>query len=79
MAINIGSVLGFFICGYLGENIGWHYGFGAAGIGMAFGLIQFILTKSNLGSIGLEPSIELNNETKKRNWEYSTVLFWFSF
>ena len=66
MAINIGSVLGFFICGYLGENVGWHYGFGAAGIGMAFGLIQFILTKSNLGSIGLKPSIELNNETKKK-------------
>ena len=66
MAINIGSVLGFFICGYLGENIGWHYGFGAAGIGMAFGLIQFILTKKNLGSIGLEPSIELNNEIKKK-------------
>ena len=66
MAINIGSVLGFFICGYLGENVGWHYGFGAAGIGMAFGLIQFILTKSNLGSVGLKPSIELNNETKKK-------------
>tara|TARA_Y100000591_G_C21840495_1_gene705266 strand:+ start:1554 stop:3008 length:1455 start_codon:yes stop_codon:yes gene_type:complete len=66
MAINIGSVLGFFICGYLGENVGWHYGFGAAGIGMAFGLIQFILTKRNLGSIGVEPSIELNNETKKK-------------
>ena len=45
MSINIGSVLGFFICGYLGENIGWHYGFGAAGIGMAFGLIQFVMTK----------------------------------
>ena len=66
MAINIGSVLGFFICGFLGENVGWHYGFGAAGIGMAFGLIQFILTKSNLGSIGLKPSIELNNEAKKK-------------
>ena len=66
MAINIGSVLGFFICGYLGENVGWHYGFGAAGIGMAFGLIQFILTKSNLGSIGLKPSIELSNEVRKK-------------
>jgi len=66
MAINIGSVLGFFICGFLGENVGWHYGFGAAGIGMAFGLIQFILTKSNLGSIGLKPSIELDNEAKKK-------------
>ena len=40
MAINIGSVLGFFICGYLGENVGWHYGFGAAGIGMALSLIH---------------------------------------
>ena len=66
MSINIGSVLGFFICGYLGENVGWHYGFGAAGIGMAFGLIQFILTKSNLGSIGLKPSIELSNEVRKK-------------
>ena len=66
MSINIGSVLGFFICGYLGENVGWHYGFGAAGIGMAFGLIQFILTKSNRGSIGLKPSIELSNEVKKK-------------
>ena len=48
MSINIGSILGFFICGYLGENIGWHYGFGAAGIGMAFGLIQFYLNKKDL-------------------------------
>ena len=60
MAINIGSVLGFFICGYLGENIGWHYGFGAAGIGMAFGLIQFIFTKNKLGTVGIKPSIEIS-------------------
>ena len=31
MSINIGSMLGFAICGYLGERIGWHWGFGAAG------------------------------------------------
>ena len=36
MSINIGSILGFFICGYLGENIGWHYGFGAAGVGLMY-------------------------------------------
>ena len=64
MSINIGSVLGFFICGYLGENIGWHYGFGAAGIGMAFGLLQFILTRKNLGKIGIKPSIELSKQQK---------------
>ena len=66
MSINIGSVLGFFICGYLGESIGWHYGFGAAGIGMAFGLIQFIFTRKNLGEVGIKPSIELPENKKKK-------------
>ena len=66
MSINIGSVLGFFICGYLGESIGWHYGFGAAGIGMAFGLMQFILTRKNLGEVGIKPSIELPKNKKKK-------------
>ena len=66
MSINIGSVLGFFICGYLGESIGWHYGFGAAGIGMAFGLIQFIFTRKNLGEVGIKPSIELPKNKKKK-------------
>ena len=64
MSINIGSVLGFFICGYLGENVGWHYGFAAAGVGMALGLIQFLLTRKNLGSIGSAPSVILNKNTK---------------
>ena len=67
MSINIGSILGFFICGYLGENIGWHYGFGAAGIGMAFGLIQFILTRKSLGEIGIKPSIEIPEKKRKRD------------
>ena len=38
MSINIGSMLGFAVCGYLGERIGWHWGFGAAGIGMLLGV-----------------------------------------
>ena len=52
MSINIGSMLGFAICGYLGERIGWHWGFGAAGIGMLFGVIQFIYFRSQLGTAG---------------------------
>ena len=66
MSINIGSVLGFFICGYLGENVGWHYGFAAAGVGMALGLFQFLLTRKNLGSIGSAPSVILNKDTKAK-------------
>lgn len=56
MAINIGSTLGFLVCSYLGEKIGWHWGFGAAGFGMAFGVIQFIRSRNLLGSAGAEPN-----------------------
>ncbi|MBT3417427.1 MAG: peptide MFS transporter [Flavobacteriales bacterium] len=43
MGINIGAFLAPLACGYLGmsEDWGWHYGFGAAGIGMLIGLIFF--------------------------------------
>ena len=56
MSINIGSTLGFLICSYLGEKIGWHYGFGAAGIGMAFGVYQYIQFRHLLGSAGELPN-----------------------
>ena len=65
MSINIGSMLGFFVCGWLGEKIGWHWGFGAAGIGMMAGVIQFIYFKKFLGSAGLEP---ISMEEKKRSF-----------
>jgi POT family proton-dependent oligopeptide transporter len=42
MGINIGSWIATILCGYLGENVGWGWGFGAAGIGMLLGLITFI-------------------------------------
>jgi POT family proton-dependent oligopeptide transporter len=42
MGINLGSFLATLICGWLGETYGWAYGFGAAGIGMFFGLIFFL-------------------------------------
>lgn len=56
MGINIGAALGPAICSALGEKIDWRYGFGAAGIGMILGLIQFHFTKKHLGSAGLQPS-----------------------
>ena len=63
MAINIGSTLGFLVCSYLGEKIGWHWGFGAAGIGMSFGVLQFIYSKKLLGTAGLSPN---SMEDRKR-------------
>ena len=41
MGINMGALFATLLCGYLGETYGWGYGFGAAGIGMAFGLLVF--------------------------------------
>ena len=66
MAINLGSILGFFICGYLGENVGWHYGFGAAGIGMAFGLLQYIYNIKLLDGNGSKPFNKINLKTKNK-------------
>ena len=57
MSINIGSMLGFLVCGYLGEKVGWHWGFGAAGVGMTFGVLQYIFTKNSLGDAGKSPNL----------------------
>jgi len=76
MSINIGSMLGFAVCGYLGERIGWHWGFGAAGIGMLFGVIQFIFFRSQLGTAGLNPNkMAEGRRSTLRLWTIITVLF----
>ncbi|HYC66226.1 MAG TPA: peptide MFS transporter [Reyranellaceae bacterium] len=55
MGINIGAFFGQLITGYLGEQVGWHFGFGAAGVGMLIGLIVFsIFRKTTLQGIGLD-------------------------
>ena len=68
MGINIGSVIGYTVCGYLAENVGWHWAFGAAAIGMAFGLIQFRLTSGNLKGEGAEPNQPLTPAGAKAAW-----------
>lgn len=55
MGINIGAFLAPLACGYLGETYGWHYGFGAAGIGMTFGLLLFLASQHMLGDHGHPP------------------------
>lgn len=62
MGINIGAALGGFICGYVGKEINWHYGFGIAGIFMAIGLIVFVFGKKSLGDRGLPPNAEALNK-----------------
>ncbi len=52
MGINIGAFLGPLVCGKLGEDVNWHWGFAAAGVGMVLGLIQFRLGYGRLGGAG---------------------------
>jgi POT family proton-dependent oligopeptide transporter len=55
MGVNLGAAIGGLICGYIGQKINWHYGFGLAGIFMILGLITFIFGQKSLGEIGLVP------------------------
>jgi len=55
MGVNTGAALGTILVGYLGETIGWSYGFGLAGIGMVLGLIIFVLGKPALRGNGEAP------------------------
>jgi POT family proton-dependent oligopeptide transporter len=53
MGINLGALLSPFVCGTLGERVGWHYGFASAGVGMAIGLATLLSFQRVLGRAGL--------------------------
>lgn len=55
MGVNSGAFFGILLCGYLGEKVGWSWGFGLAGIFMLFGLLQFWFAQNIFGNIGLKP------------------------
>ena len=57
MGVNVGAALGTILVGYLGETIGWSYGFGLAGIGMVIGLLIFVIGKPALQGRGEAPTV----------------------
>jgi POT family proton-dependent oligopeptide transporter len=71
MGINAGAFLGILLCGYIGEKVGWHLGFGLAGIFMFLGMLQFWFAQKIFGNIGLSPQqkkqIEPQNSNKKED------------
>ena len=72
MGVNAGAFFGILLCGYLGEKVGWTYGFSLAGIFMFFGMLQFWLSQNIFGDIGLKPNKESKAkaealDTDKRN------------
>lgn len=65
MGINLGAFIAPIICGYLGEKINWHLGFGLAGIGMTLGLVQYYLGRDRLAHVGHPPK-QTSEETKRK-------------
>jgi POT family proton-dependent oligopeptide transporter len=67
MGINAGAFLGPIICGWLQDNprFGWHWGFGAAGVGMVLSLLLYVTLKQRfLPGIGLPPERRVSSSTK---------------
>ena len=73
MGVNAGAFLGILLCGYLGEQVGWRWGFGLAGVFMLFGLLQFWFAQNIFGNIGTKPvkvdvaQIEISADEPKLN------------
>ncbi|EFK56846.1 peptide MFS transporter [Sphingobacterium spiritivorum] len=76
MGVNAGAFFGMMLCGYLAEKVGWHWGFGLAGIFMFLGTIQFWAAKPLMGNLGVldksakedaEKKVMESEEESKRN------------
>ncbi|MDM7917057.1 MAG: peptide MFS transporter [Candidatus Eisenbacteria bacterium] len=92
MGINLGAFLSPLICGTLGQRYGWHYGFGAAGVGMVLGLCLYlagqrylapdlIMRRKENGLVAAPAKQPLTREEWKRVWALAAlcglnVIFW---
>ncbi len=65
MGVNAGAFIGIMLCGWVGEKIGWSFGFGLAGIFMFLGMLQFYFAQPLFGNIGDKP--------EKKNTKIETV------
>lgn len=90
MGINLGALLSPFICGTLGQKIGWHWGFGAAGVGMLLSLVIYHFGGKHLPetkhqhsvhAIHIQAQKPMTKEEKIRTWALTflcmiTIFFW---
>ncbi|WP_235891178.1 peptide MFS transporter [Sphingobacterium lumbrici] len=69
MGVNAGAFFGMMLCGYLAETVGWHWGFGLAGIFMLLGTFQFWLAKPLMGNLGVLDKSNVVQQDKKSDLE----------
>lgn len=76
MGINIGALAAPLVSGYLGEHVGWHWGFGVAGLGMLVGVLWYRFgAPSTLGPIGMEPAADIEEQRRVRKISLSALAF----
>ena len=74
MGINLGAIMGPFICGFIGEKVNYHWGFSAAGFGMLIGLIQYRMGTQYLGSAGRRTEVEDRAVLTARSVRFYSVM-----
>ncbi|AVI51069.1 MFS transporter [Pukyongia salina] len=65
MGVNAGAFIGIMLCGWVGEKVGWSYGFGLAGIFMLLGMLQFVFAQRLFGSVGDVPKKKTGEVVKE--------------
>jgi POT family proton-dependent oligopeptide transporter len=73
--INIGALLGGYLCFYLGNNYGWEYAFYSAAIAMTLGLIIFSAGQKGLGPLGFSPLLKQEGMTSSKANMYQLLVF----
>jgi proton-dependent oligopeptide transporter, POT family len=76
--INLGALFASLVCGYLGETLGWRYGFGAAGIGMVLGLVMFVWGRKYLHGLAEPPAPERLRERTAIGLKREPAIYLFS-
>src|SRR5438132_4864770 len=89
MGINLGAFLSPIVVGFLAQaqwfrhfitslgfnpNSTWHWGFGAAGVGMTLGLLQYVIGRDRLKSVGAKPERQPRNTQEERKVNFDFVI-----
>ena len=68
MGINTGATIAPIICGYVGQRVNWHYGFGLAALGMMAGVIQFWFGSKQFPEIKPSQTVVAESTATLRTW-----------
>ncbi len=75
VGINLGAFLAPLVCGTLGEELGWHYGFAAAGVGMTTGLVIYLLAAPSLPPDAFAKRDTAHGPMSRQEWLSIGALF----